>query len=75
MDYLGSLAERGVLGVLLAIAFTAVFFLFKMLLAEKDKRIEDATKVRDDLAEPIKSIKENIEKIQEKIIISKERSQ
>ena len=58
----------GALVVILVIGFVAVS---KMLLAEKDKRISDAEKTRDTIGEPLRQIKESIERMEGKIVISK----
>lgn len=46
-------AQGGLLGTLLALAIVIIGLLGRLLLREKDKRIEDANKYRDDLVEPI----------------------
>lgn len=71
MEFLGELAKNGVLGVLLAISLSLNFMLGRLLLYEKDKRIEDAVKNRDDLATPIKNLQQAVELQTSKIQISK----
>lgn len=68
---LSELAKQGLLGLLLAMSLALNGFLGKMLLYEKDKRIASAEQVRDELVEPIRSIKESLNLILEKIEISK----
>lgn len=72
MDFLPELIKQGTLGVLLAISLTLNFYLGKLLLYEKDRRIQAAEKVRDELVSPIGYIKDALGLIQEKIRISKE---
>lgn len=73
MDYLNSIAKEGVLGLLLAGALLMCWLLFKLLLNEKDKRIEDALKSKNDIIEPIGYIKDSLSLIKDKILISKGR--
>lgn len=63
--------QGGPLAIMLAITLTALFTVVKLLLAEKDKRIEDATKVTSNIALPMQSIKESIERVERKILVSK----
>lgn len=67
--------QGGVLGSLLVITLLALAWAVKMLLAEKDKRIAAAEKVRDDIAEPLKNIQKTQDLIYSKIAISKEAQQ
>lgn len=59
----------GVLGLLLAISLSLNFWLLKMLLTEKDKRIEEASKVTENIAQPLKLLQQSVDlqtaKIQE----------
>lgn len=64
--------QGGILGTLLAISLLAIVWLTKMLLAEKDKRIEEAIKTRDTVIEPISYIKDSLSIIKDKILVSKE---
>lgn len=64
--------QGGLLGTLLVISLLANFYLLKLLLAEKDKRIEEAGKTRDNLIEPIGFIKDSLSLIKDKILISKD---
>lgn len=73
MEFLTKLADQGILGLLLAISLSSNYFLVKLLLAEKDKRITGAEKTRDDLIAPIGFIKESLDLIREKIQISKDK--
>lgn len=74
MELLAELAKGGLLSLLLAISLTANVTFVKMILAEKDKRIAGAEKVRDDLITPISYIKDSLALIQQKIQVSKDRS-
>ena len=49
------------------------WLLFKLLLNEKDKRIEDALKSKNDIIEPIGYIKDSLNLIKDKILVSKGR--
>lgn len=71
-DLLTKLAGQSLLGLLLAISLTANYFLVKMILAEKDKRIVGAEKVRDDISTPLQNIQKTQDLIYDKIKISKE---
>lgn len=57
--------------ILIGIFIIGIVAVSKLLLQEKDKRVNDAVKVRDDIAQPIKEIKESIERMEGKIVISK----
>lgn len=46
-------AQGGLLGTLLASSIIIIGILGRLLLVEKDKRIEDANKYRNELVEPI----------------------
>lgn len=50
--------ETSVLGALLLISLIAVYNLFKLLIAEKEKRREDAEKLNNGLLAPIREIQE-----------------
>lgn len=63
--------DYGILGLLLAISLSLNFWLLKMLLTEKDKRIESAESVVTGLTTPIAYIKDSLALIQEKIRVSK----
>lgn len=61
----------GIVGLVLAISLSLNFWLLKMLLTEKDKRIQAAESVTTGLTTPIAYIKDSLELIQQKIRISK----
>lgn len=71
-DLIGSLAKNGLLSILLAISLLINWKLGNMLLAEKDKRIEGAEKLRDDIALRDKYIQEAMQLQTDKIKVSKE---
>ena len=71
MDTLDVLRTQGVLGTLLAGSLIIIGVLFKLLLYEKDKRIEDALKSKTDIIEPISYIKDSLNLIKDKILVSK----
>lgn len=72
MDFLNQLATKnGLLGLLLAISLLAIWFLLKLLLNEKDKRLEDAKAVTTGITTPMAYIKDSLDLIQSKIKISK----
>lgn len=50
--------ESSVLGALLLISLVVIYNLFKMLVAEKDKRREDAEKLNNGLMKPIQEIQD-----------------
>jgi hypothetical protein len=70
-ELLKSLGSNGPAWTLVAILLLLSWALIKMLLSEKDKRIADAVKNRDDLVQPIGFIKDSLELIEKKIKISK----
>lgn len=72
MELLNKLAENGVLSIILAISLYTNAWLARALLAEKDKRIEGAEKVRDDIASPLANLQKSNDLIYEKIVVSKE---
>lgn len=53
------LFDRGVLGVAAVVLGIVVYTLFKMLIIEKDKRLEDAKLREDGLMQPVKQLNEN----------------
>lgn len=65
------LFKQGLLGVLVVILIVGFIAVSKLLLAEKDKRITDAEKTRDGIAEPLRQMKESLERMEGKIVISK----
>lgn len=74
MDALfSSLSRQG--GPFATLSVILLIFLvqtIRLLLAEKDKRIEEAIKTRDNLIEPIGFIKDSLSIIKDKVTISKE---
>jgi hypothetical protein len=68
---LTELLKQGLLGVLLVIFIVGFIAVSKLLLAEKDKRIDDATKTRDSIAEPMRQMNESLARMEGKIIVSK----
>lgn len=65
------LGSQGPFALLLAISLTMNFFLLRMLLNEKDKRINDAKEVTVGITSPMAYIKDSLDLIQSKIKISK----
>lgn len=65
---IGDDPAKGAIIVILIIGFVAAS---RLVLTEKDKRIDDAIKVRDDVAEPLRQINESIARMEGKIVISK----
>lgn len=72
MELLQKLADQGVVALLLAISLLINYKLGSMLLDEKDKRIEGAEKLRDDIALRDKYIQEAMQLTTSKIRVSKE---
>lgn len=68
---LAELLKQGILGILLVIFIIGFIAVSRLLLAEKDKRISDAEKTRDGIVEPMRQVKEAIERMEGKIVISK----
>lgn len=68
---LSSLGESGPAWTLVAILIVLAWTLIKMLLAEKDKRIDDANKYRDSLAQPVADIGATLRRIEDKTIAAK----
>lgn len=70
--YLDTIAtDYGLLGLLFAGSLVLVGILFRLLLLEKDKRIEDARKVNQEIATPIAHIKDSLALLDQKVRISK----
>lgn len=62
MDALiSALSGQGPFALLLAISLTTNFLLLRMVLNEKDKRIEEARKVTDDIALPLKLLQQSVD--------------
>lgn len=53
------LLDRGVLGALAVVSGVTIWALFRLLITEKDKRLEDAKLREDGLMQPIKQLNEN----------------
>ncbi len=69
---LNKLADQGgILGTLCAILLIALFYLAKLLLAEKDKRIADANRTQINLVDPLRRTAESIERMEGKIRVAK----
>jgi len=69
---LSELGKQGLLGLLLAISLSMNFVLGRLLLREKDKRVEDANKYQDNLVAPVTDIGRTLERIERKTIVAKE---
>lgn len=65
---LGDTPIERIIIALLVVGFIAVS---KLLLSEKDKRISDAIVTRESIAEPMRQVKESLERMEGKIVISK----
>lgn len=65
------LAGNGPAWTLVAILLVLCWTLIKMLLAEKDKRVADAEKNRDNLVMPIQRLSEAVERMEQKVRIAK----
>lgn len=65
------LSDSGPVWTLVGILVGLLWILIKLLLSEKDKRIADAIKNRDDLVQPLKNIGDSLDLIKEKIRISR----
>jgi hypothetical protein len=73
--FLTSLAQQGgLLGTLLSLAIVIIGIVSRLLLKEKDKRIEDANKYRDDLVEPIQKQGKAFEELAHQIQIRNDRN-
>lgn len=66
-----SLGNNGPAWTLVAILIILCWTLIKMLLVEKDKRIDDANKNKEDLVQPINNISKTLERIEEKTLVAK----
>jgi hypothetical protein len=65
--FLGNLAQNGILGLLLAITLTALFTCVKLLLTEKDKRIQDALDTKNNMVAAIDRQGQTLDRIEDKI--------
>jgi hypothetical protein len=61
----------GLIGAFLAASLTVNGLLFKMLLSEKDKRIEDAKTILSGIATSLTFIKDSLELLDQKVRVSK----
>lgn len=61
----------GLIGAFLAASLTVNGILFKLLLAEKDKRIDDAKTILSGIATSLTFIKDSLELIDQKVRVSK----
>lgn len=68
---LPSLSTGGPVWALVGILICLVWILIKLLLAEKDKRIEDALKTKNDIIEPLGYLKDSLNIIKDKIMVAK----
>jgi hypothetical protein len=68
---LTELLKQGLLGIILVLVILGFIAVSKLLLAEKDKRIDDAAKTRDSIAEPLREMNESLARMESKIIVSK----
>lgn len=64
---LSQLAESGILGILLVVSFVAIYRLFKIILLEKDKRIEDAQKTRESISAPLEAMQKSVDLLSSRI--------
>lgn len=71
VPFTDSLTASGPAWTLVAILLTLSWLLIKMLLTEKDKRIEDAKKTQDDIVLPIKNMGDTLERIEQKTLVAK----
>lgn len=70
---LTSIGAGGPVWALVALLVFLCWTLIKMLLTEKDKRIDDATKTQNEIVKPIGDISKTLERIEEKTLIAKGR--
>jgi hypothetical protein len=63
MELIQTLAETGILGLLLAISIGANYFLYKEIKYLQNKRVEDAKEIREQFTEPMKAIKQTVDLI------------
>lgn len=59
MDWLPELAKQSIFGIMLVISLGVNAYLFKILIKDKDKQIETAEKVRDNVVVPIEALTES----------------
>lgn len=63
MDYISSIAQQGLLGVLLALSLGVIFFLYRELKTLQDKRVTDLMQTRDAYMSAIENIKQTVDLI------------
>jgi|GEM_PF-4944575 len=68
-----SLGANGPAWTLVAILIGLCWTLIKMLLTEKDKRIDDANRYQTDLVKPLNDVGKTLERIEDKTLIAKGR--
>ncbi len=66
-----ALGGNGPVWSLVGILLALIWLLIKMLLAEKDKRIADATNNLQNIVQPIADIGKTLERIEDKTLIAK----
>jgi len=71
MNYMEKLAESGMLGVLLVISLTAVYFLYREIQRVQDERIKDLKEARDSISEPLDAVKRTVELVLDRISSNK----
>lgn len=71
VPFTDGLTSSGPAWTLVAILLTLCWLLIKMLLTEKDKRIDDANKNKEDIVQPINNISKTLERIEEKTLVAK----
>lgn len=65
------ISDGGLIGAFLIASLTANALLFKMLLAEKDKRLSDAQNILSGIATSLTFIKDSLELLDQKVRVSK----
>lgn len=64
-------SDYGLIGLFLAVSLTMNGILFKLLLVEKDKRIEDAQNILNGVATSLTFIKDSLQLIDDKIRVAR----
>lgn len=64
LSILKTLAEQGVLAIVLALSIGANYFFVKGWLKEKDKRVQDAQNVSDKVLVPIETLQKTLDNMQ-----------
>lgn len=65
------ISNGGLIGAFLAASLAVNGILFKLLLAEKDKRIQDAQNILNGIATSLTFIKDSLQLLDEKVRVSK----